>query len=83
MPKVTVKIINGGCSRRNAIAIEYCGIEKEAIPVNATTTTMIGEAIPALMAASPITKAPTMLTAEPTDLGNRSPASRNSSKKKA
>ena len=43
----------------------YCGTEKEAIPVKATTITMIGEAIPALVAASPITKAPTMLTADP------------------
>ncbi|MNI98274.1 hypothetical protein D3C73_1570910 [compost metagenome] len=51
----------------------------EAIPVIATTMTMGGETSPAEMAACPMTRAPTMLTADPTCLGRRSPASRRAS----
>ena len=57
----------------------YCGIMKEAIPVMATTMTIGAETRPADVAACPMTSAPTMLTAAPTCLGNRTPASRSAS----
>lgn len=56
------------------------GRAKELTPVKATTITIAGETRPALTAASPITKAPTMLTACPTGRGNLTPASRKTSK---
>ncbi|MNJ62260.1 hypothetical protein D3C77_580950 [compost metagenome] len=58
----------------------YLGIVNEAIPVAATMMTIGADTIPACTAAWPITRAPTMLTAEPIALGRRIPASRSPSK---
>ncbi len=46
----------------------------------ATMITTGAETIPAVTAASPMISAPTMVTAEPTSFGRRSPASRTASK---
>ncbi len=45
-----------------------------------TIITMAGDTKPALMAASPITRPPTILTACPIVFGRRTPASRSTSK---
>ncbi len=58
----------------------YEGVTKEAMPVNAMTTTIGVETRPARTAASPMINAPTILTAGPTALGKRKPASRSNSK---
>ncbi len=55
------------------------GRAKVEMAVMATTITMLGETSPARMDASPITRPPTMLTACPTVLGSRTPASRSTS----
>ncbi|MNY52912.1 hypothetical protein D3C86_1886290 [compost metagenome] len=74
------KIMMGNRSILKAMLAGYCGIINEEIPVMATTITIGAETSPAWIAAWPITSAPTILTAEPTCLGSRTPASRNASK---
>ncbi|MNI88382.1 hypothetical protein D3C73_1456780 [compost metagenome] len=58
----------------------YRGIIKDAIPVIATIMIIGAETIPADVAAWPMMRAPTMLTAEPTCFGSLTPASRSASK---
>ena len=53
---------------------EKSGMAKEAIPVIATTIIKIGLTIPALTAACPKTKAPTIPIVGPIAEGTRSPA---------
>ncbi|MNC40325.1 hypothetical protein D3C75_890220 [compost metagenome] len=79
-PKTPARSISGNRSIRMAIAILKRGMVKDAIPVNETTITIGAETIPAWTAACPITSAPRMLTAWPTVLGRRMPASRRASK---
>ena len=56
------------------------GTIKLAMAVSETTMTIMGAISPADTAVSPITKAPTILMAEPTARGRRTPASRRISK---
>lgn len=65
--------------RRETPAL-YTGMLNEQIPVKATTTTIGVETRPAETAASPMTRAPTILMAGPMARGIRSPASRRISK---
>ena len=59
----------------NVVASNSFGITKLVIAVTAIIITINGPMIPADTAAFPITRAPTMLTAEPIGLGRRMPAS--------
>ncbi len=78
-PRVPESTNNGNRSNRNGKLMLYLGIENDAMPVLATMMTIGAEINPARTAASPITIAPTMLTAEPIARGKRKPASRNPS----
>lgn len=78
-PSADAKIIKGNLSRRTEMARLKIGVAKEEIPVSATTTTIAADTSPALRAASPMTKAPIMLTACPKITGSRIPASLRSS----
>ena len=69
-------------NRRMAIGPYRLGSTKEHRAVSATMMTIGAPISPARTADSPMTSAPTMLTAWPTALGKRSPASRMISNRK-
>ena len=52
MPNVAANTMIGNRKMRSAMAELYWGTAKEAIPLRATVITMIGDAMPALMAPS-------------------------------
>ena len=79
-PRVPPSTIN---KNRSSVTEPYReGITKELMAVRATIITMGAPISPARTADSPMTNAPTILTACPTALGKRSPASRMTSNRK-
>ncbi len=78
-PRIAAKKRNANLSNLAPTAMLNEGVAKDATPVPATTITMIDDTEPDLIAASPNTSTPTILTAGPTSLGRRMPASRTTS----
>ena len=62
-PNIPDKIMIGKRRIRIDMPVAYLGIKNEATPVMATTITIGDETNPAAVAACPITRAPTILTA--------------------
>ena len=79
-PAVNPRAININLKTLKWNPKEKSGIAKEEIPVIATTIIRIGLTIPALTAASPKIKAPTIPIVEPIGEGTLKPASLISSK---
>ena len=66
IPKSPIKPAKSIITKRKSLKVRTSlnpGIAKEVIPVKATIITMAGETSPAMIAASPTIKAPTMLIA--------------------